>query len=67
MTLPIDTVTGNTLDNVLGNQPGSARLTLPPVLGDVKVKVSDPKLVADTPGAYTVKFTFGDGKTQPTT
>ena len=55
-------VTGNTLDNRLGNQPGNARFTLPPVLGDLKVKVSDPEEVADTPGAFTVKFTFGDGK-----
>ena len=61
-----DAVTGNTLDNRLGNQPDSARLTLPPILGAVEVTVGGPAEVKDAqgvaiPGRYTVTFTFGAG------
>ena len=62
VTIDADAVTGDTLENDLGNQRISDIVPLPPVLGALKVKVSDPEEVADTPGAFTVKFTFGDGK-----
>ena len=39
VTIDADAVTGNSLDNLLGNQPGSGRFTLPALLGTTKVTV----------------------------
>ena len=65
VTIPANAVTGNTVNNIWGNQPGSGSFTLPPILGPLKVKVTNPTAVSGKPGAYTVTFTFGDGTNAP--
>ena len=53
-----DVKTGTTTSNILGNQAGRNEFTLPPVQGDTTVRVTQKAHDDETPGKYTITFTF---------